>query len=221
MLNERRLNLSRDLSQEKRKLQMLDDSAKVAILSFIEKVKGESKCTEEQEQYFQNLKVFLNPKGNKSCSIEQIMNLEIHQLLVRVLLEYVFLRDKNFENWWYEYEYFEDIYVSNRYVENVRRRIIATYDEFGAEAIVNRFAEAEKEQYRSCLEDALESVYGMVLTEDKWQEFLETNAESINYFIKGHFSIDSNLTREEFFDSLMTLSGGKYSLKKVEAYVIE
>lgn len=198
MLKERRLNLSRELSMLKRKLQMLDDSAKITIISFIEKVMAESRPTEEQKQYFQNLKAFLNPMGDKGCSLEKIMNLEVHQLLVQVLLEYVFLRDKNFDNWWYEYEYFEDISVSNRYVVEVRSRISATYDEFGLEAIINRYAEAEKEQYRCCLEDVLESIYGMVLTEEKWQEFLEMNAESINFFIKGHFSMDSYLTREEF-----------------------
>ena len=75
--------------------------------------------------------------------------------------------------------------------------------------------------YSCCLEDALESIYGMVMTEDKWQEFLEINAESINFFIKGHFSMDNYLTREEFFEALMTLCDGRYSLKKVDAYVIQ
>lgn len=225
MLKDRRVNLSRELSQEKRKLQMLDDSSKAVILSFMEKVKNDIGCTEEQEQYFQNLKAFLNPKTDKGCSVEQIMNLEVHQLLARILMEYVFLQNKDFENWWYDYDCFVDISVSIRYVEEVRRHIKATCSEFGVEAIVNRFAKAEEEQYRCCLEEALESIRGLVLTEEQLNEFYRMNMDSISYFIKGQISFDSYLenflTKEEFFEALMTLSEGKHSLKTVEAYIIE
>lgn len=225
MYQERKLALCKESAMEKGKLQLLEDSVKVAIINYIEAIHAEYKCSEEQDQYLQNLKTFLDPKGDTACAMESVMNLEVHQLFVRVLLEYVFLRDMSFDSFWFEYEFFEDIPVSLRYKERIQNIIVATYNEFGVEAIVNRFTNAEEEQYRCCLEEAIEAIRGLVLTEERLNEFYRINMDSISYFIKGHISLDRDrdpfLTQEEIFETIMTLSGGKHSIKEVVAYRID
>lgn len=138
MNNEKKFNIKDEI-----KVDELEDTEKEflagLIATLVNTISNENKLNENQQKYIQSIWKYLGficpPRGIQISTIENIDNLEKQKIILKVLMEIMFLKEGNFDfikNFDYILEYFS---VNKKAISNIKESILLLYNAIGVEGI--------------------------------------------------------------------------------------
>lgn len=205
------------IAQEKKRVYNLDtdydiltldqDEREFAIAMLYTLSQLMDETTEKQKQYLLNIQRYLNIRTPQVqidvSSIENIENLKTQKMLYRIVTEYLFLAQENFEyaeNFKYIFDYFS---INKQSKNSIRRNIENIYKAVGADGLIEFYGYLSVDATTDSVQSIIENVDD--IEKDPGERFEEIDiANDIATFDSGEQddSNDINSPDLNFFDQV-------------------
>lgn len=179
----------------------------IALLYTLSQLMDET--TEKQRQYLLNIQRYLNIRTPQIqievSSIENIENLKTQKMLYRIVTEYLFLAQENFEyaeNCKYIFDYFS---INKQSKNSIRGNIENIYKAVGADGLIEFYGYLSEDTTTDSVQSIVENADD--IEKDPGERFEEIDiANDIATFDSGEQddSNDINSTESDFFNQVMT-----------------
>lgn len=194
----------------------------IALLYTLSQLMDET--TEKQRQYLLNIQRYLNIRTPQiqieASSIENIENLKTQKMLYRIVTEYLFLAQENFEyaeNFKYIFDYFS---INKQSKNSIRGNIENIYKAVGADGLIEFYGYLSEDTTTDSVQSIVENADDIEKDPGERFEEIETaseivtidsvgqddsndiNSPDLDFFNLGHQSFDYLSPYLDFFDQV-------------------
>lgn len=177
----------------------------IALLYTLSQLMDET--TEKQKQYLLNIQRYLNIRSPQIqievSSIENIENLKTQKMLYRIVTEYLFLAQENFEyaeNFKYIFDYFS---INKQSKNSIRGNIENIYKAVGADGLIDFYGYLSADTTTDSVQSIIENAHDIEKDPGERFEEIEIAAEIVTIDSIGQDdSNDINSPDLNFFDQV-------------------